>query len=160
VIREGRHRSENIITKSIIYDKPKRAIIFPTMALMEENNVKVTPMFMGTRADLAPNPLPRPVFAWDCAKCHAKTYSVAEPPPDAIPVCNMCASQITEQAEQDASTKVMWGMTNELEDNVRNIAEEKQRPEGEVFNRFLEWKLRRPIKVSPYTTSEKKKAAG
>jgi hypothetical protein len=116
----------------------------------------LTKLFMGTRADLAPNPLPLPVFAWECAQCQAKTYSIAEPPLDATPVCNVCASQITAQAEQHASTKVMWGMTDELEDSVRNIADEKKRSEREVFHRFLEWKLGRPMKVKPFKKSEKK----
>ena len=121
----------------------------------KEHNARVTRMFMGTRADLAPQPLPMPVFAWSCAKCEAETYSVGEPPSDAILVCNICASKITAQAEQDSSTKVMWGMTNDLEDSVRNIAEDKSRPVEEVFNRFLEWKLGRPTKSNLYTKPEK-----
>jgi hypothetical protein len=51
----------------------------------------------------------------------------------------------------------MWGMTNELNDSVRNIADEKSRPVEEVFNRFLEWKLGRPMKATIYDKPEKKK---
>ncbi len=134
----------------------KHAIILPTMAPPTGNQTRVIRMFMGTRADLAPNPLPLPVYEWDCEKCQAKTYSVAEPPHDAKLICNVCASEMTAQAEREPSTQVMWGMTNELEDSVRHIADEKKRSEGEVFNRFLEWKLGRPMKVKPFNKSEKK----
>ena len=48
-------------------------------------------------------------------------------------------------------------MTQELEDGVRTIAEEKKRPVEEVFSRFLEWKLGKTTKVSLYTKSEKDK---
>jgi hypothetical protein len=123
----------------------------------KEHKVRVTRMFMGTRADLAPQPLPMPVFEWPCAKCKAKTYSVAEPPGNSTLICNVCAAEMTAQAEQDSSTKVMWGMTNELNDSVRNIADEKSRPVEEVFNRFLEWKLGRPMKATIYDKPEKKK---
>jgi hypothetical protein len=116
-------------------------------------------MFMGTRADLAPNPLLLPVYEWDCKKCQAKTYSVAEPPHDAELICNVCASEMTAQAEREPSTQVMWGMTNQLEDSVRKIADEKTRPTEEVFNRFLEWKLGRPTRANLYNKSAKKEEA-
>ena len=120
------------------------------------NQARVIRMFMGTRADLAPNPLLLPVYEWDCEKCQAKTYSVAEPPHDAELICNVCASEITAQAEREPSTQVMWGMTNQLEDSVRKIADEKTRPTEEVFNRFLEWKLGRPTRANLYNKSAKK----
>ncbi|MDQ3829274.1 MAG: hypothetical protein M3361_08190 [Candidatus Tectomicrobia bacterium] len=115
-------------------------------------------MFMGTRADLAPHPLSVAVFRWSCAKCQAQTYSIAKPPPDATLVCNVCVSQMTEQAEHDQSTQVMWGMTKELGDGVQAIVEEKGRPVEEVFNRFIEWKLGRPTRTVLYRKPEKKNA--
>jgi hypothetical protein len=130
--------------------------IMMPMTPPEDKAINIVRMFMGTRADLAPQPVPRSVFTWDCEKCQAKTYSIAEPPRDSTRICNVCAAQLSAQAEQDSSTQVMWGMTNELEDSVKKIAGEKKRPVEEVFNRFLEWKLRRPINSTPDPKSEKK----
>jgi hypothetical protein len=59
-------------------------------------------------------------------------------------------------AEQNDSTHVAWRMTDEGEDILRDIAEEKGRPVEEVYNRFLEWKLGRPLKVTLYRKPEKK----
>ena len=102
---------------------------------------------MGTRADLAPYPL---AFVWDCECCKAPTYSAAKPPPDASIICNVCASQMTALAEQDPQTHVAWNMTDEGEEAVRAIAEEKQRPVAEVFSRFLGARVRsRPAGPAP-----------
>jgi hypothetical protein len=49
-------------------------------------------------------------------------------------------------------------MTNALEAAVRNIAGEKKLPDEKVFNRFLEWKLGRPINATLCTKPEKKEA--
>jgi hypothetical protein len=125
------------------------------MAQTEGNKVRVVAMFMGTRADLAPYPL---TYVWRCECCQAPTYSEAYPPPDQRRVCHVCASQLTAMAEQDSSTHVAWRMTDEGEDILRDIAEEKQRPVEEVYNRFLEWKLGRPVKVTLYRKPEQKNA--
>jgi hypothetical protein len=130
-------------------------IIMP-MTPPDEHDVKVVRMFMGTRADLVPQPVPLSAFEWECQKCQAKTYSIAEPPSGSTCICNACASQLTAQVDQDSSTLVRWGMTNELEDSVRKIAGEKKRPVEEVFNRFLEWKLRKPMNPTADPKSQKK----
>jgi hypothetical protein len=130
--------------------------IMRPMTDQQEHNTRVVQMFMGTRADHAPHPLPYPVFAWQCEQCKAKTYSVAKPPPDHTLVCNVCVSEMTAKAEQDASTHFMWNMTDELEDSVRSIAGEQKRPAEEVFNHFLDWKLGRPTKAVLSTKPEKK----
>jgi hypothetical protein len=127
---------------------------------MMEKPLKFTKMFMGTRADLAPQPLPTPVYAWPCAKCHSETYSIAEPPRDSTWICHMCASELTAQAEQDPSTQVAWNMADELEDSVNRISDEQKRPVEEVFSRFLEWKLGRPMNVSADPKSEKNNKGG
>jgi hypothetical protein len=62
------------------------------------------------------------------------------------------------QAEQNPSTAVMWGMNQELADSVNTIADKKKRPVDEVFNRFLEWKLGRPMNATRFDPSEKKKS--
>jgi hypothetical protein len=49
-----------------------------------------------------------------------------------------------------------WRMTAEGEDLLSDIAEEKQRPVEEVYHRFLEWQLGRPLKVTLYRKPEKK----
>ncbi len=112
---------------------------------------------MGTRADHAPHPLPMPVFVWKCEKCKAKTYSVAKPPPDTTIVCNVCVSQITAKAQQDPATQVAWNRTEELQKSVEDIADKKGLPAGEVFNRFLEWKLGRPTEANPVSALENEK---
>ena len=123
------------------------------MAPKPRNHVRVVALFMGTRADLAPHPLP---FVWACECCNAATYSAAEPPPEQRLVCHVCASQLTAMAEQDPKTHVAWRMTEEGEDILSDIAEEKQRPVEEVYHRFLEWQLGRPLKVTLYRKPEKK----
>jgi hypothetical protein len=153
-IKEGRHRCENIITKSMIYDTEKHAIIVPRMAQMDGDNTKIVRIFFGTRADLAPYPM---TYLWDCECCHAPTYSAAEPPPDQRLVCNVCVSQLSAMAEQSPNTRVGWGITDEGWDIIDDMAEEKQRPVEVVFNRVMEWQLRRPIRGELYRKPEKKK---
>ena len=121
---------------------------------MEENYSKVVRIFFGTRADLAPYPL---AFLWDCQRCHAPTYSAAEPPPDQMPVCNICASELSAIGEQNPTMDVTLDLTAEGKDIVRDIALKKQRPVEEVFNRVIEWKLGRPVKATIYDKSLKKK---
>jgi hypothetical protein len=147
------HRCGNSTTKPAVYDLVKRARISPTMAPKPRNHVRVVALFMGTRPDLAPHPLP---FVWACECCNAATYSAAEPPPEQRLVCHVCASQLTAMAEQDPKTHVAWRMTEEGEDILSDIAEEKQRPVEEVYHRFLEWQLGRPLKVTLYRKPEKK----
>jgi hypothetical protein len=136
-------------------DKSAFGIIMRITTAMEKP-MQFTKMFMGTRADLAPQPPPAHVYAWPCARCDSETYSIAEPPRDSTWICHVCASELTKQAEQNASTHVMWNMADELEDSVKHISDEQKRPIQEVFNRFLEWKLGRPMNVSPVTEPEKK----
>jgi hypothetical protein len=119
---------------------------------MEGNTTNVVRLFFSTRADLAPSPM---TYLWDCECCHAPTYSEVSPPPDQRLVCNVCASQLSAMAEQASKTRVGWGMTDEGWDIIDDIAEEKQRPVEEVFNRVMEWRLGRPIKGELYRKSEK-----
>jgi hypothetical protein len=58
-------------------------------------------------------------------------------------------------AEKAPKTRVGWNITDEGWDTVHDIAEEKQRPVEEVFNRVMEWRLGRPIKGELYRKSEK-----
>jgi hypothetical protein len=122
------------------------------MASTDGNNTRVVRIFFGTRADLAPYPL---TYVWNCESCHAPTYSEAYPPPDQKLVCNVCAAQISAMAEKAPKTRVGWNITDEGWDTVHDIAEEKQRPVEEVFNRVMEWRLGRPIKGELYRKSEK-----
>jgi hypothetical protein len=100
-------------------------IQFAIMVRMEKNYRKVVRIFFGTRADLAPYPL---AFLWDCQRCHAPTYSAAEPPPDQMPVCNICAFELSAAAQQNPTMDVSLDLTAEGKDIVRDIAAKNQRP--------------------------------
>jgi hypothetical protein len=95
-------------------------------------------------------------YLWDCQRCHAPTYSAAEPPSDHTLVCNVCVSAISEQAEKDPNMRVGWNITDKGWDLLGAMAEEKKRPVEEVFKDAMEWQVRRPIKGEIYRTPEKK----
>jgi hypothetical protein len=96
------------------------------------------------------------VYAWPCAKSQAETYSVAHPPDDSTWICNVCAAELTAQAEENPSTLVLSSMTEQLEESIKNISDMTNRPMTEVFNRFLEWKLGRPMRTTPIKSPLKK----
>jgi hypothetical protein len=129
---------------------------FAIIALMtppDEKAMKVVRIFFGTRADLAPAPM---TYLWDCQRCHAPTYSAAEPPPQHTLVCNVCVSRISEQAEQDPHMHTGWNTTDEGWDRLGAMAQERKRPIEEMFKHAMEWQVRRPITGAIYRKPEQK----
>jgi hypothetical protein len=119
----------------------------------DEKERRVVRIFFGTRADLASAPM---TYVWDCQRCHAPTYSAAEPPPQHTLLCNVCVSLLSEQAEKAPKTRMGWNTTDEGWDLLREMAEEKKRPVEEVFRHAIEWQVRRSIKGEIYRKPEKK----
>jgi formylmethanofuran dehydrogenase subunit E len=79
-------------------------------------------LVMGTCADLAPEPLPQPVFVRKCEHCGADTYTETEYPRDVPMVCNVCASTITAPAEHDASTPLLYDLPNDVKARLIDVA--------------------------------------
>jgi hypothetical protein len=111
---------------------------------------------MGTRSDLAPRPLPQPVFSRSCGNCQALTYTETEYPHDVPVLCNVCAATVTAQGEADADTLLLYDMPADLKARLIDIAQARRLPVEEVCKDFLQWKLRRPTKASLYNKTEKK----
>ncbi len=111
---------------------------------------------VGTREDLAPNPLPQRVFARECEICRRKSYTETDYPHDMPLLCNVCASKITAQLEQDSATKLLYDLPNDLKIRLIDIAQARRLPVEEVCKEFLHWKLRRPTEASLYNKTEKR----
>ena len=111
---------------------------------------------IGTREDLAPNPLPQRVFDRECENCGRKSYTETDYPLDIPLLCNVCASKVTAQLEQDSTTKLLYDLPNDLKVRLIDIAQARRLPVEEVCKDFLQWKLRRPSKASLYNKTEKK----
>jgi hypothetical protein len=75
-----------------------------------------------------------------------------------MPVCNVCTSELSAMSEQNPTMDIALDLTEQGKDIVRDIAQKKQRPVEEVFNRVFEWKLGRPVKATIYDKSMKKKS--
>ena len=112
---------------------------------------------VGTRADLAPTPLPQSVFTHQCGHCGAKTLTESEYPVDISVICNVCAAAMTTRLDKDSSTQVLFSMSNDLKARLIDIAYQRRLPVEEVFKDFLAWKLRQPVRVS-LSPKPKKKA--
>jgi hypothetical protein len=110
---------------------------------------------MGTRVDLAPNPLPQPVFVRTCENCGAETLTATEYPLDVPMVCNVCASKKTVPVEHDETAQLLYDMPNEVKARLIDMAHQQRLPVEEIFKDFLEWKLGRRTKASLYNKSKK-----
>jgi len=116
---------------------------------MQEKSYKnIIKLVMGTREDHVPQPIRVPFYIWLCARCNAKTYTESMYPSDMTIICNVCAGELAAQAEQGSSTDVIIQPSDELNHSMERISDEKGVPVWGVFDRFLEWKLRRPIQSS------------
>ena len=111
---------------------------------------------MGTRSDLAPDPLPQPVFKRKCEHCGSDTYTETEYPLDVPMVCNVCASNITATAEQDSTTQLLYDLPNDVKARLIDLAQQQRLPVEAVYKDFLEWKLGRPTRANLYNKSAKK----
>jgi hypothetical protein len=111
---------------------------------------------VGTRADLAPTPLPQPVYTRICGECETKTYTETEYPSDVPVLCNVCASHVTAVSEDDEDTLLLYDMPNDLKARLLDLAYQRRVPVEEVFKDFLAWKLGRPTKATLYHKPEKK----
>jgi hypothetical protein len=110
---------------------------------------------LGTRADLAPTPLPQTVFTHQCGHCKAKTLTETEYPINIRVICNVCAGEINKQINGDSSTNLLYTMSDDLKARLIDIAYQQRLPVEEVFKNFLEWKLRVPANTSPPEKPEK-----
>jgi hypothetical protein len=111
---------------------------------------------MGTRADLAPPPLPQPVYQRNCENCGSITYTETEYPLDVPMLCNVCAATVTAESESDSDTLLLFDMPNDLKARLIDLAYQKRIPVEAVFKDFMEWKLERRTKASLYNKSLKK----
>jgi hypothetical protein len=111
---------------------------------------------VGTRADLAPTPLPHPIFTHQCTHCGATTLTETEYPHDIPIICNVCASDVRRQLEEDSSTQLLYTMPNDVKVRLIDLAHQRRLPVEEVFKDFLDWKLERPTHAHQSTKSGKK----
>ena len=119
-----------------------------------------TSFIVGTRKDLAPHPLPEPVFPSTCGNCQSDIYTETGYPADVPILCNVCAANVASESEGDPDTLLLFDMPNDVKARLLDIAQQRRVPVEEVFNDFLSWKLGRPTKARLYHRPEKKKAKG
>ena len=119
-----------------------------------------TSFIVGTRADLAPRPLPEPIFPSTCGNCQADVYTETSYPADVPILCTICAANVASESEGDPDTLLLFDMPNDVKARLLDIAQQRRVPVEEVFNDFLSWKLGRPTKARLYHRPEKKKAKG
>ena len=109
------------------------------------------------RADHLPATLPPQLFTRPCGNCSMDTYTEVEYPADVPLLCNVCASTIAAEAEDDPQTLLLYDLPEEVKARFTVLARERGVPPEVQFKEFLEWKLGRPIKATLYHTSDKKK---
>ena len=68
---------------------------------------------IGTRADLAADPLPQPAYARICEECGSTTYTETEYPLDVPVVCTVCTARMTAPLEDDPHTQLLFDMPND-----------------------------------------------
>jgi hypothetical protein len=117
-----------------------------------------TSFVIGTRKDLAPTPLPQPVYASTCGKCQSETFTETEYPADVVVLCNVCAASVAAESEGDPDTLLLYDMPIDVKARLIDLAHQRRLPVEEVFKDFLVWKLGRPTKARLYHRPEKKKA--
>jgi hypothetical protein len=111
---------------------------------------------MGTRWDLAPNPLPDSFYTHICTTCKATAYTEKEFSEQEAVICSACAAVTTQQAETDPETLPVWEIPPDLLGNLLLQAEEQGiHPENFVIG-FLEWKTGRELPyIRLYNREEK-----
>jgi hypothetical protein len=110
---------------------------------------------IGMRADLVAEPQRQKAFAKDCENCKTRTYIETEHPLDVPVICNICASRISAQIEQDPSTLLLYDMPNDVKARLIDIAQQQRLPIDDVLKGFVEWKLGRPTKAGLYNNPKK-----
>ena len=113
---------------------------------------------VGTRADLAPTPLPQPIFTATCGNCETATYTEAEYPADVPILCNVCAANVAKESEEDEDTLLLYDFPADLKARLIDLAYQRRLPVEAVFKDFLAWKLGRPTNANLYTKTARKKA--
>jgi hypothetical protein len=112
---------------------------------MTKGQGRLITFVMGTRWDLAPNPLPETVFTRICATCKATTYTEKEFSEQEAVICNACAAVTSQQADRDPETIPVWELPPDLLGNLLAQAEEQGiYPENYVIG-FFEWKTGREL---------------
>jgi hypothetical protein len=116
----------------------------------------VVTFVMGTRWDLAPNPLPETCFTHICATCKATTYTEKAFSKKTTVICNVCSSYTNQQEDTDTNTVVVWDLPPDLLSNLLTQANERGiAPENFVIG-FLEWKTGRELPfIRLYNREEK-----
>jgi hypothetical protein len=113
---------------------------------------------VGTRADLAPSPLPQPVFTRTCGNCETETYTETEYPADVSLLCNVCAAKVNAESEDDPDTLLLYDFPDDVKARLIDLAHQRRLPVEVVLKDFLAWKLGRPTQANLYHKPAKKKA--
>ena len=111
----------------------------------------------GQRKDRLPASLPQQLFKRPCGNCSMDTSTEVEYPADVPLLCNVCASTIAAEAEDDPETLLLYDLPEEVKARLTVLAHQRGVPPEVQFKEFLEWKLGRPIKATLSHTSDKKK---
>jgi hypothetical protein len=111
----------------------------------------------GQRKDYLPASLPQQLFKRPCGNCATETYTEVEYPQDVPVLCNVCASTVAAEAEEDPETLILYDLPEDVKARLTALAHQQGVPPEVIFKDFLEWKLGRPIKATLYYKSAKKK---
>src|SRR5689334_24177090 len=81
---------------------------------------------VGTRSDLAPTPLPQPVYSCTCGNCETSTYTETEYPADVPILCNVCAANVASGSEEDSDTLLLFDLPNDVKARLLDMAYKKR----------------------------------
>ena len=117
---------------------------------------KSVTFIIGHRADLTEPEWRVNAHSRNCGRCVEKTYTEIEYPLDVPLSCNVCASEVTAQAEKDKSNLILYDLPIEVKVRLIDKAQASGIPVDEVYKQFLDWKLGRPVEAH-YAAKAKKK---
>jgi hypothetical protein len=113
---------------------------------------------VGTGSDLAPTPLPQPVYTATCGNCARVTYTESKYPSDVPILCNVCAANVAKESEEDEDTLLLYDIPPDLKARLIDLAYQRRVPVEVVVKDFLHWKLGRASTALLSIKPVKKKA--